>query len=192
MSEIAKVEREVQRFLMEVAKETSGRALQGRLRNAATYSKLSDQQRELCVSAVEKRIREVAPAIAKKIFGSKDIEAAAYLDDVLRDLSASGLFSGNNVGSKVKYGGDMISGVKYIERYISYKSNLGTNVALGWVQNTIEEAPVLHISVRKKSALTSGKAKMAQTEEAFFDVSEGFEAAKVFKEKLLEVRSENV
>jgi hypothetical protein len=88
--------------------------------------------------AVKVRMRADFPRAANRVFGAKDKEANALLEDVFRDLSAAHDLTGNRLKNGVRAGSKMTSRKKYIDVYISYQNSAGVGAYLGLVQDNVE------------------------------------------------------
>ena len=100
--------------------------------NASKSSSITEDQRELIVSEIEKATRLRFPTSAKKIFGAKDHEAREYLSKIYEMVKTDFNMSGNKLKNGVKTGGEMMSGAAYVEVYMSYKNsdNIGAYLVL--------------------------------------------------------------
>ena len=147
--------------------------------NANNHSIITDEQKELLIEAVEKKLRKYFPSDAKKILGSKGKKAQDLLEEILSTLKKEFDWSNNKVGSKVKAGGSMISGKQYVCYYISYKNEDNFSTGFHFTQNTPEDNPKLEIDFRKVGQ------KFENTKEnKFFEVELKEEALNVYKEYL--------
>ena len=147
--------------------------------NANNHSDLSDEQRELLIETVEKKLRKNFPSDAKKILGSKGKKAQDLLEEVLSIIKKEFDWSNNKVGSKVKPGGSMISGKQYVCYYISYKNENNFSTGFHYTQNTPEDNPKLEIDFRKV-----GRKSESTKENKFFEIELKEEALILYKEYL--------
>jgi hypothetical protein len=147
--------------------------------NANNHKDISDEQKELLIETVEKKLRKYFPSDAKKILGSKGKKAQDLLEEILSTLKKEFDWSNNKVGSKVKAGGSMISGKQYVCYYISYKNEDNFSTGFHYTQNTPEDNPQLEIDFRKVDR------KFENTKEnKFFEVELKEEALNLYKEYL--------
>ena len=126
-------------------KEFSSKELSSFLENTIKFSGITDEERELIIKALERKIRLKNPRHAKKLFGPKDIEARDLLQSIFDRISSDYDLSQNRVGSGVKTGGHMIAGKAYIDVYISYKNHDKWHVGLGFYQTSVEAEPKLRV-----------------------------------------------
>lgn len=104
--------------------------------NAKKNDEIKDCEREILIETIETRLREIAPAAATRKLGPKDSDARTYLTRVYRKVSDLYDLSGNRVKNGVKTGGDMITGRKFVDVYISFKNGEGWNAGLQWIQES--------------------------------------------------------
>lgn len=110
----------------------SERELINLYKNAATRNATAVMQ------AVKIKMRADFPRAANRMFGAKESEANALLEGVFRDLAAAHDLTANRLKNGVKAGGQMISGQKHIDVYISYKNGDGIGAVLGLIQDDPE------------------------------------------------------
>ena len=113
--------------------------------NAVKYRDITEEERELVVQAIERKIRLKNPRHAKKLFGPKDTEARELLQKIYDQVSSDYDLAQNRVGSGVKTGGHMIAGKAYVDVYISYKNHDKWHVGLGVYQVSAEAEPKLRV-----------------------------------------------
>jgi len=113
--------------------------------NTLKYPDISDLEREIIVSAIDKNIRLNHPRQASKTFGSKDSEGRALIETVYEELKSEFDLSGNHVGNGIKVGGDMIAGRRYVSIYISYKNSDKWNGGLYYWQDEVDSEPYLQV-----------------------------------------------
>lgn len=70
-----------------------------------------------------------------RIFGAKESDARTRLEEVFAKLEATHDLTANRVKNAVKTGGEMISGQKHIDVYISYKNKSNFGAFLGLIQD---------------------------------------------------------
>jgi len=71
------------------------------------YKNASARNATAVMEAVKIRMRADFPRAANRMFGAKESEANALLEDVFRKLAATRNFSGNRLKNGVKAGGEM-------------------------------------------------------------------------------------
>ena len=113
--------------------------------NANKNEHITEEEKELLINALEKRLRTKDARVAKSLFGPKDLEARETLQSIYNKLSADFDLSKNKVGAGVKTGGDMIAGRAFVDVYISYKNPDNWNAGLGYVQKSPSENPIFTI-----------------------------------------------
>jgi len=77
---------------------------------------------EILMSEFEVHFRTRFPNVAKKQYGAKDLDVRDKLTKALSEIMEIYDLSQNVSENKVKTGGDMIAGRKYISVYVSYKN----------------------------------------------------------------------
>lgn len=82
------------------------------------------------MNAVKIQMRADFPRTANRMFGAKESEAKALLEEVFCKLAAAHNLSGNRLKNGVKAGGDMISGQKFVDVYLSYRNASGVGAIL--------------------------------------------------------------
>ena len=127
-------------------KERTIEQLKNFFNNVTDYSGINDLEREYLISAVERKIRIEFPEKAKTILGGKSEKAKELLEEFFGLLKEEFDWSKNKVGSRVKVGGDMISGRQYVNWYISYKNKNKTQTHLSYNQTTPKDDPFLQVS----------------------------------------------
>lgn len=90
------------------------------------------------VEKIKLKLRIKHPRAANKVFGTREKDASAKLEDTYTKIAEKHKLSGNHVKNKVKAGGPMKSGVQYICLYISYKNKEGQSCALILNQETVD------------------------------------------------------
>ena len=141
--------------LERIAGLKTSRQLQTLYDNVGRNKTITDYEREELVDTLELRMREVAPAVATKLFGPKDSEAQQFLQRTYDALARDFDFSANRVRNGVKIGGDMIKGEKFVDVYLSYKSADNVNVGLAWLQDSANSDRYLIVSVRQVGSTDS-------------------------------------
>ena len=139
-------------------KERTIEQLRNFFNNVNDSSEINELEREYLISAVERKIRIEFPEKAKKILGGKSEKAKELLEEFFGLLKEEFDWSKNKVGSRVKVGGDMISGRQYVNWYISYKNKNKTQTHLSYNQKTPKDDPFLQVSYGE-----SGDAKENET-----------------------------
>jgi hypothetical protein len=127
-------------------KERTIEQLRNFFNNVNDSSEINELERECLISAVERKIRIEFPEKAKKILGDKSEKAKELLEEFFGLLKEEFDWSKNKVGSRVKVGGDMISGRQYVNWYISYKNKNKTQTHLSYNQKTPKDDPFLQVS----------------------------------------------
>ena len=102
------------------------------------YKNASTRSATAVMEAVKIKMRAAFPRAANRMFGAKESEANALLEDVFRKLAATHDLTANRLKNGVKAGGEMISGQKHIDVYISYKNASGVGTFLGLIQDSPE------------------------------------------------------
>lgn len=105
-------------------------------RNIDRQPALLYEDRERLVGAIESHLRVSFPRAAKKLFGPKDTEAREQLNRIWLQSTAGLDLTGNKHKNGVKTGGDMMTGEKHVDVYISYKNSASQTVHLSIVQET--------------------------------------------------------
>ena len=157
-------------------KEYKIKELQNFYNNINNSKEISEYEKEFLTEIVEKKIRVEFPSKAKKILGGKSEKAKGLLEEVMVDLLKEFNWSNNEVKTKVKAGGSMISGKEFVCHYISYKNEVGYSTALAYIQKTPEEDPYLEVHYRKV-----GKDSEQDKEEKIFPVQLKDEAVSLYK-----------
>lgn len=130
------------------------------LQNYISSLSLNDQEQyrdliEETLNELENKYRVAYPISSKKLYGAKDAEVSELLEKTLAKLQETYDLSKNEVKTYVKTGGDMISGRRYICKYISYRNSKKQVCFLGISQNTIDD-PII-CKVRIYTAYTTDK-----------------------------------
>ena len=102
------------------------------------YKNAETKSATAVMEAVKIKMRADFPRAANRMFGAKEREANALLEDVFRNISATHDITANRLKNGVKAGGEMISGQKYIDVYISYKNDNDVGASLGLIQDDPE------------------------------------------------------
>lgn len=102
------------------------------------YDNAIKKGRDDLIVHIKLRLRSDYPRTANRLFGAKQLDAVDKLTVLLANISAKYDLSKNTVGRGVKAGGDMVSGRKYLDYYISYKNSSKYVVALALVQDTAD------------------------------------------------------
>ncbi|WP_194438822.1 hypothetical protein [Vibrio fluminensis] len=96
----------------------------------------SDDELTELTRAIEQQLRDRFPRAANRIFGAKDKEVIALLEQVLTQCELD--LSGNKLGSHVKTGGGRLRGDVYLQTYISYKNTQGQKAELCLEQESFD------------------------------------------------------
>src|SRR5450759_1000993 len=113
------------------------------------YNNASARGNSTVMQAIQIRMRADFPRAANRNFGAKESEANALLEGVYRNLSAEYNLTGNRLKNGVKPGGEMISGQKHIDVYISYKNSAGIGAFLFLIQDTPESELIAKVGYYK-------------------------------------------
>ena len=145
-------------------KERTIEQLKNFFNNVTDYSEINELEREYLISAVERKIRIEFPEKAKKILGGKSEKAKELLEEFFGLLKEEFDWSKNKVGSRVKVGGDMISGRQYVNWYISYKNRNKTQTHLSYNQKTPKDDPFLQVSYGESGDAEENETKTFRVE----------------------------
>ncbi len=116
--------------------------------NCLRYGDLTEEESELLISAIEKRMRIDFPKEATKLFGPKDSEPKKLLQEIYDRLRTTYDLSDDILpGEGVKTGGRIIRGEAFIDIYISYKNPDMWNVGIGYIQLSPKEEPFLEVNL---------------------------------------------
>jgi hypothetical protein len=113
------------------------------------YKNATTQNATAIMDAVKIKMRADFPRAANRMFGAKQNKATAILEDVINKLSTTYNFNANRVRNGVKAGGEMISGKKHIDVYISYKNDNGFATSLGLIQDDLESELIAKVDYYK-------------------------------------------
>ncbi|MDD5249913.1 MAG: hypothetical protein PHY45_13075 [Rhodocyclaceae bacterium] len=102
------------------------------------YNNLSARGSSAVMPAIKTRMRIDFPRAATRMFGAKDKEASALLEEVFQELSALHDLTGNRLKNGVRAGSKMVSRKKYIDVFIAYKNSAGVGAYLGLAQDSVE------------------------------------------------------
>ena len=135
---LAKITNQVNGCIARVRTCNSGRALSTILRNAQENKEITQEQKNLIQDEIESRLPHLLreeraiftrqhprPEYPKLMLEKLFDEAKRHFD-----------LSDNEHGNHVRVGGDMQTGKKYLDRYISYKSPNKWVAGLAWIQDT--------------------------------------------------------
>ena len=111
---------------------------------------INDNERELLEKTCGQIIEERFPKRqSKKILGDKGVEGKDLIEEINSIVTKEFDWSNNDVETRVKNGGDMISGRVAVSYYISYKNkNSKINCGFHYKQETVASDPYLEISFR--------------------------------------------
>ena len=126
-------------------KEHTDKQLINYIKNFRKHSDLTDWEKETLIEEVETQLRMKFPKAATRVLGGKSSKAEELLEEIFSTLENEFDWSQNQVKSKVKVGGAMISGRDHVCWYISYKNIEGYSSALIYRQKTIKDAPLLEV-----------------------------------------------
>lgn len=145
------------------------------------YKNATTRNATAVMEAVKIKMRADFPRAANRMFGAKENEANALLEDVFRKLSVAHDLTKNRLKNGVKAGGEMISGQKYIDVYISYKNSQGVGASLGLIQDDPESELTARVGYYK-----TGDGSFRDVEEfQMHDFERAVEAYKVRLSKVL-------
>jgi len=113
------------------------------LNNVKAEILISEEDKEILVDAISKRLKVISPSKAKVIFGDKGTEAIEILTKVHDIISSKHDLTKNALKNGVKTGGNMIAGDAYICFYLSYKNSDQQGCALTYFQESVETLPQL-------------------------------------------------
>ena len=145
------------------------------------YKNAATQSATAVMEAVKIKMRADFPRAANRMFGSKENEANALLENVFHKLAADHNLTKNRLKNGVKAGGEMISGKKHIDVYISYKNSNGIGASLGLIQDDPESELTAKVGYYKTG---SGSFRDVQ-EFQMHDFERAVEAYKVQLSKVL-------
>lgn len=83
---------------------------------------MTDEQREELVEAITTQMRKAYPAVANKKFGLPNQDIRQKLEEYLSDLCSRFDFFADGHKTKVRVGGDVITGETHVNDYISYRN----------------------------------------------------------------------
>lgn len=172
----------VQNVLSLIRASRSPKPLLRLYENAIKYPDISEFERELIVEEIELKLREISPSQATKAFGPKDATARNFLEAVFDTISKGFNLRENQVRNGVKVGGDMISGRKNIDMYISYKNSEKWHVGLSWIQDSLASEPYLRFR-----RYQNGLSNLESFSEKNFSVSESDSAVEYYSVALKEI-----
>ncbi|MBZ0133456.1 MAG: hypothetical protein K8F53_12655 [Rhodocyclaceae bacterium] len=146
------------------------------------YKNAATRNATAVMDAVKIQMRADFPRAANRMFGAKESEANALLEDIFRKLAAAHDFTANRLKNGVKAGGEMISGKKHIDVYISYKNGKGFGAVLGLVQDDPESELTARVGYYKTG---NGGFREAQV----FQMHDFTQAVEAYKAQLSKVLS---
>ena len=111
---------------------------------------INEYEKEFLAEICAKIIAERFPKRdSKKILGDKGVEGKAFIEEILNILIKEFDWSGNAVDTRVKNGGDMISGKVSVCYYVSYKNKKNNiNSGFHYRQKTVDSDPYLEVDFR--------------------------------------------
>ncbi len=125
--------------------------------NVVASDKISEEEREVIVAALEKQLKLRFPAAAKKIFGARDAQARDLLSEIDANISEDFDLSGNILKNGVKSGGEMIAGRWHIDVYLSYKNQHGYGASIGLRQVNIDDELLACATYNKTGGKEAGE-----------------------------------
>lgn len=146
--------------------------------NVVNDKKVSEEEREIIIEALSKKIKSSAPRLAKKMFGPKDSIGREFLQtlyDIFEQVGGYD-FSKNCVGKGVKTGGDMISGKAYVDLYLSYKNKDKWHTGIAYNQKTVNDDPKIIVKIYQ-----GGESNLVGKECDEFDMADEEKAIELFK-----------
>ena len=119
--------------------------------NVDVNKDINDNEKELLAKTCGQIIEEKFPKRqSKKILGDKGVEGKELIEEINNIVTKEFDWSDNDVETKVKNGGDMISGRSAVCYYISYKSKKSKiNSGFHYRQKTVASDPYLEVDFRK-------------------------------------------
>ncbi len=126
-----------------IDKVKSGRFSEQELINL--YRNAEERDAVEVLEAIKLHMRAKFPRAANRIFGAKQTDAQIKLEGVLARLSEKFDLAKNRVGSRVKAGGEMLSGNLYLDLYISYKNENQDGAALALTQDSVDSELVVNV-----------------------------------------------
>ena len=119
--------------------------------NVDVNKDINENEKELLAKTCAQIIEEKFPKRqSKKILGDKGVEGKELVEEVLNILTKEFNWTNNDVETRVKNGGDMISGKTSVCYYISYKNKDNKiNSGFHYRQNTVASDPYLEVDFRK-------------------------------------------
>ena len=111
---------------------------------------INEYEKEFLAEICAKIIAERFPKRdSKKILGDKGVEGKAFIEEILNILIKEFDWSRNAVDTRVKNGGDMISGKVSVCYYVSYKNKKNNiNSGFHYRQKTVDSDPYLEVDFR--------------------------------------------
>ena len=145
--------------------------------NAIAKKGLDELEKELLIEAIEKNTRVRFPRAAKRIFGAKGSVASEKLAAFYNELAKEFDLVGNKLKNGVKAGGDMISGKKYIDFYISYKNSANQGIYMALLQNTVDDELETVVTHYQTHSVDAGNLnRHAGTMDSFDELADQFKA----------------
>jgi hypothetical protein len=128
-----------------VSHEYNFQELKNLYSNAIRLPDIPEEDLERLVEAIESEMRVNYSAKAVQIFGHRDEEGRKRLEKLYADIVGEFDLSKNTVKNGLKTGGLMISGIYHVDIYFSYKNAEKWNVSLNWLQEKIEDKPIVRV-----------------------------------------------
>lgn len=146
------------------------------------YKNAETKSATAVMEAVKIKMRADFPRAANRMFGAKEGEASALLEYLFCKLAATHDLTANRLKNGVKAGGQMISGQKHIDVYISYKNANRVGAFIGLVQDNPESELTARVGYYKTG---NGSFKDKQ----IFQMHDFDKAVEAYKVQLLKVLS---
>ncbi len=132
------------------------------------WNNASERGNAAVADAVRRRMRADFPRAANRMFGAKENEAMALLEDAWARLNGEFELGANRVRNGVKAGGTMLSGERHIDLYISYKTDAGVGVFLSLTQDDADAELVATVAKYKSRDESYRKDPKKGTEAVIF------------------------
>lgn len=144
------------------------------------YDNAIKKGRDDLIVHIKLRLRSDFPRAANRLFGAKQVDAVDKLTILLANITEKYDLSKNTVGRGVKAGGDMVSGRKYLDYYISYKNSSKYVAAFGLVQDAADS----ELKVVLKNYKTGEDAFLETT---IYGMDDYVSATAVYEQSLLKI-----
>ena len=119
--------------------------------NIDISNEINENEKELLAETCAKIFAQrFSKRDSKNILGDKGIEGKELMEEINNIVTKEFDWSENDVGTRVKNGGDMISGRLSVSYYISYKSKKSKmSAGFHYGQKTVASDPYLEVDIRK-------------------------------------------